>query len=90
MSSSSEDEDDGKKMEKQSKQTDSSDQGMRATLGLARNAANSTKNREMFCSMSRLLELAANKNQRGLHVDMSHSTDMDRKGSRHSMLSTTS
>ena len=90
MSSSSEDEDDGKKREKQPKQADSSDKGTRAMFNFVRNSANSTKNREMYASMSQVLEVAAYKNQKGMNVDMSHSTDMDRKGSRFSMLSVTS
>ena len=90
MSSSSEDENDGKKREKQPKQVDFSDRGAKAMLGLVRNALNSTKNRELYASLGEVLEVAAQKNPKGMNVDMSHSTDTDRKGSRFSMLYVTS
>ena len=92
MSSSSEDEDDGRYegKGKQSKKTANLEQGGRAVYSLLRNAANGSKSREMFKSGGQLLELAAKKDQKGLDVDVSFSTSTDRKGTRHSMLTTTS
>ena len=66
MSSSSEDEDDGRYegKGKQSKKTANLEQGGRAVYSLLRNAANGSKSREMFKSGGQLLELAAKKDRR--------------------------